>query len=116
MQKRVIKTDLALIDEVKARITDVKQKIASVKQSEKALLDLFDTASKLANQLETEFGTGTSLSNVVTKAVDRTETAAKQLGVNSSTIAEVKEVLSLQQELEKALMKAESTLKAYRSL
>jgi hypothetical protein len=116
MQKKVIKTDLALIDEVKARISETKSKIDEVKRSEKALLDLFDTAAKLGNNLESEFRFGTSLSNAINQAVQRTEAAAKQLGVNPSNISEIKQVLSLQQELEKALIKAEQTLKAYRSL
>lgn len=116
MQKKAIKMELALIDEVKTRITEVKQKITSVKQSEKALLDLFDTASKLASQLQTEFSSGTSVSNVVTKSVDRTKQVASQLGVNASNLPEIKQVLELQQQLEKALMSAEQTLKAYRSL
>ena len=116
MQKKVIKTDLALIDEVKARISETKSKIDEVKRSEKALLDLFDTAAKLGNNLESEFRFATSLSNAINQAVQRTEAAAKQLGVNPSNISEIKQVLSLQQELEKALQKAEQTLKAYRSL
>jgi flavin-binding protein dodecin len=101
----------------KREFPKLESKIDEVKRSEKALLDLFDTAAKLGNNLESEFRFGTSLSNAINQAVQRTEAAAKQLGVNPSNISEIKQVFpSLQQELEKALQKAEQTLKAYRSL
>ena len=112
----VVKMEFALIDEVKTKISEAKIQISNLKQREKALEDLFDSAAKLATQLEDEFRVGTSLSNVITKAVDRTNVAAKELGVDAKNLVEVKEVLGLQQELERALLKVEQTIKAYRSL
>lgn len=111
-----VKVEFALIDEVKTKISEAKIQINNLKQREKALEDLFDSAAKLATQLQDEFRVGTSLSNVITKAVDRTNVAAKELGVDAKNLAEVKEVLGLQQELEKALLRVEQTIKAYRSL
>ena len=116
MQKKVRNINLALVDELKTRIDEAKQKIDAVKKSEKDLLNIFDTASRFADKLDSEFRNGTSLSNVISKSIDRTSTLAKQLGIDVNSLSEVKQVLALQQELEKAMMKAESTLKAYRSL
>ena len=111
-----VKVDLALVDELKTRIEETKQKIDAIKKSEKDLLDLFDTASRFADKLDFEYRNGASLSNVITKSIDRTKALAKELGIDANSLAEIKQVLSLQQELEKAIMKAESTIKAYRSL
>lgn len=111
-----IKVELALVDELKTRIAESKKAIDSIKQSEKALLDLFDTATKLANNLQSDYGSSMSLNNVIDRSIERIQVAAKELGVDFNSINEVKQLQSIQQELLKTAMKAELTLKAYRSL
>ena len=111
-----VKVELALVDELKTRLAESKKAIASVKQSEKALLDLFDTAAKFASDLQSEYGVSMSLNNVIDRSIERTQIAAKELGVDFNSINEVKQLQSIQQELLKSLLSAEGTLKAYRSL
>lgn len=111
-----VKVELALVDELKTRIAESKKAIDSIKQSEKALLDLFDTATKLANNLQSDYGSSMSLNNVIDRSIERIQVAAKELGVDFNSINEVKQLQSIQQELLKTAMKAELTLKAYRSL
>jgi hypothetical protein len=116
LASKPVKVELALVDELKTRIAESKKAIASVKQSEKALLDLFDTAAKFASDLQSEYGVSTSLNNVIDRSIERTQIAAKELGVDFNSINEVKQLQSIQQELLKSLLSAEGTLKAYRSL
>jgi hypothetical protein len=116
LASKPVKVELALVDELKTRIAESKKAIASVKQSEKALLDLFDTAAKFASDLQSEYGVSMSLNNVIDRSIERTQIAAKELGVDFNSINEVKQLQSIQQELLKSLLSAEGTLKAYRSL
>lgn len=111
-----VKVELALVDELKTRIIESKDRIDSLKRSEKVLLDLFDTAAKFANDLQNEYGFSMSLNNVIERSIERAQIAAKELGVDFNSIKEVKQLQSIQQELLKTVMKAELTLKAYRSL
>jgi archaellum component FlaC len=116
LASKPVKVELALVDELKTRIAESKQAIASVKQSEKALLDLFDTAAKFASDLQSEYGVSMSLNNVIDRSIERIQVAAKELGVDFNSINEVKQLQSIQQELLKSLSSADGTLKAYRSL
>lgn len=116
LASKPVKVELALVDELKTRIAESKDRIDSLKRSEKVLLDLFDTAAKLANNLQDEYGFSMSLNNVIDRSIERIQVAAKELGVDFNSINEVKQLQSIQQELLKTAMKAESTLKAYRSL
>jgi hypothetical protein len=116
LASKPVKVELALVDELKTRIAESKKAIDSVKRSEKALLDLFDTAAKFASDLQSEYGVSTSLNNVIDRSIERTQIAAKELGVDFNSINEVKQLQSIQQELLKSLLSAEGTLKAYRSL
>jgi hypothetical protein len=116
LASKPVKVELALVDELKTRIAESKKAIASVKQSEKALLDLFDTAAKFASDLQSEYGVSMSLNNVIDRSIERIQVAAKELGVDFNSINEVKQLQSIQQELLKSLSSADGTLKAYRSL
>jgi predicted YcjX-like family ATPase len=116
LASKPVKVELALVDELKTRIAESKQAIASVKQSEKALLDLFDAAAKFASDLQSEYGVSMSLNNVIDRSIERIQVAAKELGVDFNSINEVKQLQSIQQELLKSLSSADGTLKAYRSL
>ena len=116
LASKPVKVELALVDELKTRIAESKQAIASVKQSEKALLDLFDTAAKFASDLQSEYGVSMSLNNVIDRSIERIQVAAKELGVDFNSINELKQLQSIQQELLKSLSSADGTLKAYRSL
>lgn len=116
LASKPVKVELALVDELKTRITESKKAIDSVKRSEKSLFDVFDTASKLADELKVEYNSANSLNSVIERSIERARVAANELGVDFNSIKEVKELQSIQQQLLKSLLDADSTLKAYRSI
>ena len=108
-----IKVELALLDDVKARIDEAKKRISDLKTSEKLVLDLIANASKFQSKLESEYGFANSLSTVIENALSRAEKSAKELGIDPNGIAEIKQLKTLAQQLDKAIMDADSTLAKY---
>lgn len=108
-----IKVDLALLDDVKARIDEAKKRISDLKTAEKLVLDLIANASKFQDKLEAEYGFANSLSTVIENALSRTEKSAKELGIDPNSIAEIKQLKALAQQLDKAIIDADSTLAKY---
>lgn len=105
--------NLALLDDVKARIDEAKKRISTLKMAEKAVLDLIQNAGKLQSKLEDEYGFANSLENVIANALDRTTKSAKDLGIDPNSIPEIKQLKSLSQELGKAIISADDTLSKY---
>ena len=64
MQLKGIRVELALLDDVKARIDEAKKRISDLKTAEKLVLDLIANASKFQDKLESEYGFANSLSVV----------------------------------------------------
>lgn len=108
-----VKVDLALLDDVKARIDEAKKRISDLKTAEKLVLDLIANASKFQDKLEAEYGFANSLSTVIENALSRTEKSAKELGIDPNSIAEIKQLKALAQQLDKAIIDADSTLAKY---
>jgi flagellar biosynthesis regulator FlaF len=108
-----VKVDLALLDDVKARIDEARKRISDLKTAEKLVLDLIANASKFQSKLESEYGFANSLSTVIENALSRAEKSAKELGVDPNGIAEIKQLKTLAQQLDKAIIDADSTLAKY---
>jgi chromosome segregation ATPase len=112
-QKKAIKVEFALLDEAKTKITEAKQQLASLKAANKAMQDLFQNAEKFSDKLNDEYGFANSLTVVIQNAIARTEKAAKDLGIDVNAIAEIKELKSLLQQLDKEIVNADSTRQLY---
>jgi hypothetical protein len=111
-----MKVEFSLVSELITRVQESKEKVKSLRDAEVKLLNIFDEASRLAKVLDTEYAVANSLTKVITNAIDRTEISAKELGLDVNSIKEIKDIKSAEQDLLTALMKAESTIKAYQSL
>ena len=111
-----MKVEFSLVSELITRVQESKERIKSLRDAEVKLLNIFDEASRLAKVLDTEYAVANSLTKVITNAIDRTEISAKELGLDVNSIKEIKDIKSAEQDLLTALMKAESTIKAYQSL
>ena len=107
------KVELALLDDMKVTIDNAKARIKSLKSAEKQVLDLISTASKLQEKLQDEYGFANSDSVVIENALERTMKAAKDLGIDPNSIPQIKELKSIEQELLKAIIDADSTLAKY---
>ena len=113
---RTHKVELSLVSELVTRVQESKERVNSLRAAEVKLLNIFDEAARLAKDLDAEYAFVNSLTKVITNSIDRTETAAKELGLDVNSIKEIKDIKAAEQDLLNALMKAESTIKAYRSL
>lgn len=109
----VQKVNLSLLDDVKARIDEAKKRIKDLKAAEKAVLDLIENASKFQEKLQDEYGFANSLSVVVENVLERTEKSAKELGLDPNSIAEIKQLKSIEQELLSAIISADDTRSKY---
>lgn len=111
-----MKVEFSLVTELITRVQESKERVKSLRDAEAKLLNIFDEASRLAKDLDSEYAFANSLTKVITNSIDRTEVSAKELGLDVNSIKEIKDVKAAEQELLTALMKAESTIKAYQSL
>ena len=111
-----MKVEFSLVSELITRVQESKERIKSLRDAEVKLLNIFDEASRLAKDLDSEYAFANSLTKVITNSIDRTEVAAKELGLDVNSIKEIKDIKSAEQDLLTALIKAESTIKAYQSL
>jgi hypothetical protein len=111
-----MKVEFSLVSELITRVQESKERVKSLRDAEVKLLNIFDEASRLAKVLDTEYAVANSLTKVITNAIDRTEVSAKELGLDVNSIKEIKDVKAAKQDLLTALIKAESTIKAYQSL
>jgi hypothetical protein len=111
-----MKVEFSLVSELITRVQESKERVKSLRDAEVKLLNIFDEASRLAKDLDSEYAFANSLTKVITNSIDRTEVAAKELGLDINSIKEIKDVKAAEQDLLTALMKAESTIKAYQSL
>jgi hypothetical protein len=111
-----MKVEFSLVSELITRVQESKERVKSLRDAEVKLLNIFDEASRLAKVLDTEYAVANSLTKVITNAIDRTEVSAKELGLDVNSIKEIKDVKAAEQDLLTALIKAESTIKAYQSL
>ena len=111
-----MKVEFSLVSELITRVQESKERVKSLRDAEVKLLNIFDEASRLAKVLDTEYAVANSLTKVITNAIDRTEVSAKELGLDVNSIKEIKDIKSAEQDLLTALIKAESTIKAYQSL
>jgi|LauGreDrversion4_2_1035121.scaffolds.fasta_scaffold105201_4 hypothetical protein len=111
-----VKVELSLVSELITRVQESKEKVKSLRDAEVKLLNIFDEATRLAKDLDVEYGGALSLTNVITKSIERTEVAAKELGLDVNSIKEIKDVKAAEQDLLTAISKADNTIKAYRSL
>ena len=111
-----MKVEFSLVTELITRVQESKERVKSLRDAETKLLNIFDEASRLAKDLDSEYAFANSLTKVITNSIDRTEVSAKELGLDVNSIKEIKDVKAAEQELLTALMKAESTIKAYKSL
>jgi hypothetical protein len=113
---RTHKVELSLVSELVTRVQESKERVNSLRDAEVKLLNIFDEAARLAKDLDAEYGFALSLTEVITNSIDRTETAAKELGLDVNSIKEIKDIKAAEQDLLTALAKADNTIKAYRSL
>jgi hypothetical protein len=111
-----VKVELSLVSELITRVQESKEKVKSLRDAEVKLFNLFDEANRLAEDLDVEYGSALSLTYVITKSIERTEVAAKELGLDVNSIKEIKDVKAAEQDLLTAISKADNTIKAYRSL
>lgn len=109
----VQRVNLSLLDDVKARIDESKKRIKDLKAAEKAVLDLIENANKFQEKLQDEYGFANSLSVVVENALARAEKSAKELGLDPNSIAEIKQLKSIEQELLSAIISADETRAKY---
>jgi hypothetical protein len=111
-----VKVELSLVSELITRVQESKEKVKSLRDAEVKLFNLFDEATRLAEDLDVEYGSALSLTYVITKSIERTEVAAKELGLDVNSIKEIKDIKAAEQDLLTAISKADNTIKAYRSL
>jgi hypothetical protein len=111
-----MKVEFSLVSELITRVQESKERVKSLRDAEVKLLNIFDEAARLAKDLDSEYAFANSLTTVITNSIDRTEVAAKELGLDVNSIKEIKDIKSAEQDLLTALIKAESTIKAYQSL
>jgi hypothetical protein len=111
-----MKVEFSLVSELITRVQESKERVKSLRDAEVKLLNIFDEAARLAKDLDSEYAFANSLTKVITNSIDRTEVAAKELGLDVNSIKEIKDIKSAEQDLLTALIKAESTIKAYQSL
>jgi cell fate (sporulation/competence/biofilm development) regulator YlbF (YheA/YmcA/DUF963 family) len=111
-----MKVEFSLVSELITRVQESKEKVKSLRDAEVKLLNIFDEVARLAQDLDVEYGSALSLTNVITKSIERTQVAAKELGLDVNSIKEIKDVKAAEQDLLTAIMKADNTIKAYRSI
>jgi hypothetical protein len=111
-----VKVELSLVSELITRVQESKEKVKSLRDAEVKLFNIFDEAARLAKDLDVEYGGALSLTYVITKSIERTEVAAKELGLDVNSIKEIKDIKAAEQDLLTAISKADNTIKAYRSL
>ena len=116
LASKAVKVELSLVSELITRVQESKEKIKSLRDAEVKLFNIFDEANRLAKDLDVEYGGALSLTYVITKSIERTEVAAKELGLDVNSIKEIKDVKAAEQDLLTAISKADNTIKAYRSL
>jgi predicted nucleic acid-binding Zn-ribbon protein len=116
LASKAVKVELSLVSELITRVQESKEKIKSLRDAEVKLFNIFDEANRLAKDLDVEYGGALSLTYVITKSIERTEVAAKELGLDVNSIKEIKDIRAAEQDLLTAISKADNTIKAYRSL
>ena len=116
LASKPVKVELSLVSELITRVQESKEKIKSLRDAEVKLFNIFDEANRLAKDLDVEYGGALSLTYVITKSIERTEVAAKELGLDVNSIKEIKDIRAAEQDLLTAISKADNTIKAYRSL
>jgi len=110
------KVEFSLVGELNTRVQETKEKVKSLRDAEVKLLNIFDEVTRLAKDLDAEYGSALSLTKVITNSIDRTEVAAKELGLDVNSIKEIKDVKAAEQDLLTAITKAKNTINAYSSL
>ena len=108
--------EFSLVGELNTRVQETKEKVKSLRDAEVKLLNIFDEVTRLAKDLDAEYGSALSLTKVITNSIDRTEIAAKELGLDVNSIKEIKDVKAAEQDLLTAITKAKNTINAYSSL
>jgi len=116
LASKAVKVELSLVSELITRVQESKEKVKSLRDAEVKLFNIFDEANRLAKDLDVEYGGALSLTYVITKSIERTEVAAKELGLDVNSIKEIKDIRAAEQDLLTAISKADNTIKAYRSL
>lgn len=111
-----MKVELSLVSELITRVQESKAQAKSLRDAELKLMDIFDEASRLSENLNNEYGFALSLTSVITASIDRVETAAKELGLDLNSIKEIKDIKSAEQDLLTAMGKAKNTINAYQSI
>jgi cell fate (sporulation/competence/biofilm development) regulator YlbF (YheA/YmcA/DUF963 family) len=111
-----MKVEFSLVSELITRVKESKEKVKSLRDAEVKLLNIFDEVARLAKDLDFEYGTALSMTNVIARSIERTEVAAKELGLDVNSIKEIKDVQAAEQDLLTAIMKAKNTINAYRSI
>ena len=111
-----MKVEFSLVSELITRVQESKEKVKSLRDAEVKLLNIFDEVARLAKDLDVEYGSALSMTNVIARSIERTEVAAKELGLDVNSIKEIKDVQAAEQDLLTAIMKAKNTINAYQSL
>jgi cell fate (sporulation/competence/biofilm development) regulator YlbF (YheA/YmcA/DUF963 family) len=111
-----MKVEFSLVNELITRVQESKEKVKSLRDAEVKLLNIFDEVARLAKDLDFEYGTALSMTNVIARSIERTEVAAKELGLDVNSIKEIKDVKAAEQDLLTAITKAKNTINAYQSL
>lgn len=106
MQKKGIKIEMSLIDDVKSKIIESKNRITSLKSAQKSVIDYMQQAQKITEKLTDEYRFADSLSAVVETSINNTEASLKELGIPATSIAELKELKSLHQQLLTVIVEA----------
>jgi hypothetical protein len=114
MQKKGIKVNLALIDDVKARIEETKTRLATLSTAFKNMNQIVQNFEKAKINLNDEYGFANSLTTVNENALKRTVDAAKLLGLDPNSIAEVKQLQTIEQSLFKLLIEADKVRQKYK--
>jgi hypothetical protein len=114
MQKKGIKIEFALLDDVKARIEETKTRLATLSTAYKNMNQVVQNFEKAKSNLNDEYAFANSLTTVNANALKRTVDAAKLLGLDPNAIAEVKQLQTAEQSLFKLLIDADKLRQKYK--
>jgi hypothetical protein len=116
MQKKGYKIDLALLDEVKTQIETATKQTDVIAKAEQDLYRIFDTAKKIADNLEQQHNYGNPINLMIDKSIDRLKQSTKELGIDINSLPEVKKLQQVQQTLLKTMASAKSAVDAYKTI